>query len=502
MTLVSGYDNEIFISYSHIDNEPFGDPRGGWVDIFHEQLQNFVNVHVGRRTKVWRDKRLTGAEVFSDEIEQQLRRSAILVSVISPGYVRSEWCNRELVGFTKTAQNLGNLRVGNLQRVVKVLRLPVERSTLPPLLDEVLGGQFYREDPASGRARDLLLDPSADARQVFLARVDDVAQDLSRMLDAMSESGGAAADSRSASAAAAGPTSIAGTVFLAWTTSDLAEEREKLRRELEARNYNVVPTGAPPLDAAGVRERIAAALKDAKVAIYLIGAHYGFVPEGEERSIIELQSDEATYQASTSTAARIVWFAPNVRPDPRLSALIERVQQPSLPSGRVDVLANQTMEALKTLVLDRLNPVTKPTPRAEGTAMRVVYLLSDQLDRETVAPIQDFLFDQSLEVRLPLFEGDSEEIRTEHYATLKECEGVLLFWGKAKESWLRNVLRDLNKVFGLGRTEPYKAAALYLADPRDPGKERFRTHQVAILRPDRELDTGILRPFVDQLLGA
>ena len=133
---------------------------------------------------------------------------------------------------------------------------------------------------------------------------------------------------------------------------------------------------------------------------------------------------------------------------------------------------------------------------------RVVYLLSDQLDRETVAPIQDFLFDQSLEVRLPLFEGDSEEIRTEHYATLKECEGVLLFWGKAKESWLRNVLRDLNKVFGLGRTEPYKAAALYLADPRDPSKERFRTHQVSILRPDRELDTGILRPFVDQLLGA
>ena len=27
MALVSGYDNEIFISYSHIDNEPFGDPR-------------------------------------------------------------------------------------------------------------------------------------------------------------------------------------------------------------------------------------------------------------------------------------------------------------------------------------------------------------------------------------------------------------------------------------------------------------------------------------------
>ena len=232
MALVSGYNNEVFISYSHIDNQPFGDPRGGWVDIFHEQLQNFVNVHVGRRTNVWRDKRLTGAEVFSDEIEQQLRRSAVLVSVISPGYMQSDWCNRELVGFTKAAQALGNLRVGNLQRVVKVLRLPVERSALPPLLDDVLGGQFYRVDPASGRARDLLLDPSPDARQVFRARVDDVAQDLSRLLDAMAAAGGA-----TAAAAAAAPASVAGTVFLAWTTGDLGEEREKLRRELEARSY-------------------------------------------------------------------------------------------------------------------------------------------------------------------------------------------------------------------------------------------------------------------------
>jgi hypothetical protein len=107
MSLVSGYDNEIFISYSHIDNEPFGDPRGGWVDIFHEQLQNFVNVHVGRRTNVWRDKRLTGAEVFSNEIEQQLRKSAVLVSIVSPGYMQSEWCNRELVGFTKAALDQG-----------------------------------------------------------------------------------------------------------------------------------------------------------------------------------------------------------------------------------------------------------------------------------------------------------------------------------------------------------------------------------------------------------
>ena len=364
-----------------------------------------------------------------------------------------------------------------------------------PLLDDVLGEQFYRVDPASGRARDLLIDSSADALQVFRARVDDIAQDLSRLLHAMSASGDAPA--------AASPASAADTVFLAWTTSDLAEEREKLRRELEARNYRVVPTGAPPLDADGVRERLVVALQDAKVAIHLIGAHYGFVPEGEKRSIIELQGDEAIYHASPSTATRIFWLAPNAHtPDPRLSALVERLQNPSPQGGRVDLLANQTIEALKTLVLDRLKPVSKAALGAVGAASSVVYLMCDQLDRTAVAPIQDFLFEQSLEVKLPLFEGDSDQIRKEHFETLAECEGVLIFWGKAKEGWLRTMLRDLNRVFGLGRTEPYKAASLYLAELPDVNKESFRTRQVSIIRPDREFEPAILRSFVDQLSAA
>jgi hypothetical protein len=493
MSLVSGYDNEIFISYSHIDNEPFGDPRGGWVDIFHEQLQNFVNVHLGRRARVWRDQRLTGGEIFSDEIKQQLRSSALLVSVISPGYIRSEWCNRELVAFTSAAEDHGNLRVGNLPRVVKVLRLPVERSVLPPLLDGMLGEQFYRVDPASGRARDLLIDASADALRVFRARVDDVAHHASRLLDAM------AASSDDASSRSP-PTSD--TVFLAWTTSDLAEEREKLRREFEARNYRVVPSGAPPLDATGVRERLAAALRDAKVVIHMIGAHYGFVPEGEHRSIVELQSDAAIYQASGSTAARIFWVAPNARTqDPRLATFLEQMQKPSRPDDRFDLLANQTIEVLKTLVLDRLSAVPKAAPKSASPASSVVYLMCDQLDRASVAPIQDLLFDQSLEVRLPLFEGDSDQIRHEHFETLAECDGVLVFWGKAKESWLRTMLRALNKVFGLGRTQPFKAASIYLADLPDANKESFRTRQATIIRPEREFEPGLLRSFVDKVSG-
>ena len=492
MRAVAGYDNDIFISYSHIDNQPLVDMSGGWVDVFHEHLQNFVDVHVGRRTAVWRDRRLTGADVLSDEIEQQLRHSAVLVSILSPGYLQSEWCNRELVSFVEAAQEHSNLRIGNLQRVVKVLRLPIERSALTRILDDVLGTQFYRIDPISGRARDLLLDPSADALRIFRARVDDVAQDLSRVLAALTASG-------EASAAKAPPAS-ADTVFLAWTTGDVTEERERLRRELEARNYRVVPSGPPPLDVAQLRVRVLDALRDATVAIHMIGQHYGYVPEGDERSVIELQCDAGVYRESNSAAARILWIAPDARVrDRRLDDLIADLHADGSSGAHIDVLKHQTVETLKALVLDRLASRAVRSARPARSGPPGVYVMCDQLDRHEVAPIEDFLFEQSFEVRLPLFEGDAEQIRGEHYETLKECDGVLIFWGKAKEGWLRSMLRDLNKVFGLGRIDAFKASALYLADLPDPEKERFRTHQLSILRPGRSFEPDVLHSFVAQL---
>jgi hypothetical protein len=133
------------------------------------------------------------------------------------------------------------------------------------------------------------------------------------------------------------------------------------------------------------------------------------------------------------------------------------------------------------------------------TAAPLVYLICDQLDRADVTPIQDCLFDQSLEVRLPLFAGDVEEVRTDHYEVLKECDGVLVYWGKAGEAWLRARQRDLNKVFGMGRIEPYKASAFYLTGMPDPGKEAFRTHQASIIRAAGDFDPGALSSFVAQL---
>lgn len=477
MGLVIGYENDAFISYSHIDNQPFSVPERRWVDFFHGHLQTFVDVHLGERASIWRDKRLTGDEVFSDEIGKRLLASAVLVSVLSPSYMKSDWCRKELFNFTDMAKSRGVLQVGTLHRVLKVLRLPVQRTLLPPDLDTTVGTSFFRIDPQSERVRDLLVDSTADSLLVFLERVDDVAQELARLLRAMMPQPcgiGHAGDDRASSLAGGR------VVYLAWTSGDLAPQRDRLRRELEARRHRIVPEGDPPLDAAQFQAAVQTALGEAAIAVHMVGSKYGLVLEGVSRSIVELQLDDAVFEASGSQAARIVWFAPQAAldTDPRLNALLAGVQH-----RHVDVLGNQGIKALKTLVLDRLQPASPHPPSFADTsgAGASVYLLCDQLDRADIAPVRNYLFERSLEVRLPLFEGDAQEIRAEHYETLKECDGVFVYWGRGSESWLRTMLRDLKKVFGLGRERPYTARLLMLAGPLDASKQGFRTHELPMI---------------------
>ena len=495
MGLISGYENDAFISYSHIDNQPFSMPERRWVEIFHGHLQTFVDVHLGQRARIWRDARLTGAEVFSDEISRGLAASAVLVPVLSPGYMKSDWCRKELVNFSAAARARGGLHVGTLHRVLKVLRLPVARTLLPPDLDTTVGTSFFRIDPQSERARDLLLDPSADAMQVFLARVDDVAQDLARLLRAMAPP--PAGDRPAPDAHAAAPPA-GRLVYLAWTSSDLSVERDRLRRELEAHGHRVVPQADHPLDAVQLQSMVKIALSDADVAVHLVGSKYGLVPEGESRSVVELQLDDTTFEASGSQAARIIWLAPQPSPvpDPRVAAMLAGVQRP-----QVDVLVNQSLEVLKTLVLDRLKsgPETAPAFARNVVDSAAVYLLCDQLDGREIAPIRDYFFERSLEVRLPLFVGDAQDIRAEHYETLKECDGVFVYWGRGSESWLRTMLRDLKKVFGLGRKRPFKARLLMLGGPFDAGKQAFRTHELPVVGAGTGFDAELFQPFLSEV---
>jgi len=128
------FAQNLFISYAHIDNEPLTPGEKGWVTRFHTSLKALLSMRMGTEVQIWRDEKLQGNDVFSDEIVGRFRQSGALISILTSRYLNSEWCTREAREFCESAQQNGGLVFGNRSRVFKIIKTPVEtQETLPAL---------------------------------------------------------------------------------------------------------------------------------------------------------------------------------------------------------------------------------------------------------------------------------------------------------------------------------------------------------------------------------
>lgn len=81
---------DIFCSYAHSDNDD------GWVDNFAELLARMYRNLTGQAVRLFRDRQsLATADIWETKIRSALEVSHLLVAVISPSFICSEWCRRE-----------------------------------------------------------------------------------------------------------------------------------------------------------------------------------------------------------------------------------------------------------------------------------------------------------------------------------------------------------------------------------------------------------------------
>src|SRR4051794_36840199 len=119
----SSENPDVFISYCHRDNKSSSE-SGRWVDTFHEALKIRLGQLFAYDPIIWRDRKLDGGDKFSQEIEDKIARTKIFMSVLSPSYINSEWCLRELNLFSDYAEKSesGGLFVANKSRAIKVIK--------------------------------------------------------------------------------------------------------------------------------------------------------------------------------------------------------------------------------------------------------------------------------------------------------------------------------------------------------------------------------------------
>jgi hypothetical protein len=107
MAYVPGCKNDIFVSYAHVDDQRAPEADQGWVRALVEGLKIGLSQILGRRDafSLWMDYKLEGNTPLTPEILDNLRNSAVVLIILSPGYIRSVWCMREKNAFLETIRN-------------------------------------------------------------------------------------------------------------------------------------------------------------------------------------------------------------------------------------------------------------------------------------------------------------------------------------------------------------------------------------------------------------
>jgi hypothetical protein len=485
------FEGDAFISYAHLDNIGLVEGRRGWVANLQRALEIRVAQRLGKESHIWWDPKLQGNDYFEDTLVERLRRVAALVAVVSPRYVKSEWGRRELVEFCRAAEEQGGVRVGDKARIFKVLKTPVPHEQHPPELQDMLGYEFFKIDPQTGKVRELDEVFGAEAQRDFWLKLDDLVHDMCQLLERIDTDE---------------PITGSEAVYLAVTTSDLKEARESIRRGLEQHGLTVLPDRPLPLAATKVEEAVREYLERCRMSIHLVGPTYSLVPEGGVASLLEIQNEVAVERAAASggTFSHLIWIPPGIQvQDERQRGLIDRLRNNPRRWTGTDLLETP-LQDLRTVIGASLQKGQKAAAEqaaaagAPGQATQL-YFVYDQRDTDDVTAWADFLFKEQFEVIHPVFDGDEADVRSYHEENLRICDGVFIFYGAANETWLRRKLREIQKSAGYGRTKPAPVVGICLVAPKTREKERFRTHDAIVVPQWDGLASDVLQPFVSAL---
>jgi hypothetical protein len=170
----------VFLSYAMSDDQGLPS-EGGWVTNFHYTLKAMLDVRLGQSVEVWRDTQIRLDRDFSASTADALSRAAVLICIVSPAYINSKWCMKEVRAFCDLAERRGDLQVNNRLRVFKVIKIPVDaEEALPEALKDTLGYPFFSVSDGTPMELDPAYGP--EYAQRYKQQIAKLAWDITQLL--------------------------------------------------------------------------------------------------------------------------------------------------------------------------------------------------------------------------------------------------------------------------------------------------------------------------------
>jgi hypothetical protein len=489
MGFLEDFEDDVFLSYASVDDAVIAAAKAGWVSQLHDDLEKRVSQMLGQASKIWRDEGdLKGNDQLTPTLIQVLEKSGALLAVVSPGYIGSKWCRREVEAFCAKHGGRVELAGKSQFRIFKVLKYPVKRDVQFDQIKEVLPYEFFEK---MGDDYAIELAPWGDVSRCenYTIALYRLATDIASFLKMMKR--GHAAAPRS-------------TVYLAETTSDLRKARNSLWDDLRAQGFEVLPDTELDRDGGDYRDQVRSFLSRSVISIHLVGAKYGGIPEGEKESHVAVQAYLAGERCSDPKFRRIVWMPAGLPVvEPEQLTFVESLENDISAQPRTEFI-QKPLEDLKNDLEIWLNEQARsnasPSATAEASYKRV-FIVADPQDIQSgaVDRLDDYLNDQGYEVKLSLPARDEAEMLQAYQENLKSSQGCIIYYGQGSGAWVDIKMADWEKFFG---QSSYPARAVYVAPPDTAIKKRLRSRSVQIIRESTEFPASDVDKFVQATRNA
>ena len=441
--MAANFENDIFVNYSKQDNTPHNPDGANWVDTFSRFLEVILSEMLERDVRIYLEH---PAPMMADE-------TIACLNILSPNFADDEQCQ---ISFGRFSEDEGT------SRVFSVARWPLEKN-LEGALSARLPYNFFHLNDRTGQLEqfeEFETGEVRDASPFWLAMLDlcyDLVEHISKL------------EGRSVK-------KDKGSVFLSHAGYDVEDERLLVKRELLRYGYKVLPDKPLPSVQKQAAEAIAQALTDSQFAISLVGDDLGSdvhgsalkLPALENQIAIEHETkvNEGTQDGQTSFK-RLIWLKPNVE-------IHSEEQQQFVNSIKLDAnkrdeveLVQCRIEDFKSILIANLalqfSEVVDESNELSANTLRV-YLMADTRDLKEYQQLSRWLIKEKFSLLELDPKGSGGARQAQHRKHLENCDYVMVYFDRAKPTWLKTKLQDIIKAPGFGRKNAIKKTIILTGD--------------------------------------
>lgn len=264
----------LFLSYSVDDNL---DPEG-WVINFHTRLVRRLKVIGGEELPLFLDRYDLDGNLLKESLEKHLNETKILLALVSPSYLRKDWCKTERSLFLKSLKK----QVTDPEERIFIAIKMVDKGykdiskefikTLPKELRRQRYFKFFELDSNNNPA-ELEFDHAK-----FKEALNDLARKLIDFINNVD--GEPKTDNKK-------------YIYVAESTREIGKNRQQIIREIESHGYGVYPTEQLPESSEEIIDKIKFYLSRATLSVNILGGNYGFIVPGTNKSLPQIQYELA-----------------------------------------------------------------------------------------------------------------------------------------------------------------------------------------------------------------